>query len=48
MIVERRFLIRSPALFGPDQGFSFVNIAGKAKDPQDRIYEASWGEHNGV
>ena len=36
------------AKVGPDQGFSFVNIAGKAKDPQDRIYEASWGEHNGV
>jgi hypothetical protein len=27
-----------------DTGFSFVNIAGKAKDPQERTYEANWSE----
>ena len=30
------------AKVGPDQGFSFVNIPGQAKDRQDRIYEATW------
>lgn len=27
-----------------DSGFSFVNMAGKAKDPQERTYEANWAE----
>src|SRR5712691_5532074 len=31
------------AKVGTDQGFSFVNIPGQAKNPQDRIYEATWG-----
>lgn len=30
------------AKVGPDQGFSFVNIAGQAKNPKDRTYEATW------
>jgi hypothetical protein len=30
------------AKVGPDQGFSFVDIAGKAKEPQERTYEATW------
>lgn len=35
------------AKVGPDAGFSFVNIAGKPKEPRDRVYEAKWGEHHG-
>ncbi len=30
------------AKVGPDQGFSFVNIAGQPKNPKDRVYEATW------
>jgi len=36
------------AKVGPDSGFSFVKIPEKAKEPQDHVYEATWGEHNGV
>jgi hypothetical protein len=36
------------AKVGPDQGFSFVKIGGMAKQPQDRVYEATWDEHYGV
>lgn len=36
------------AKVGPDQGFSFVNIAVPAKSPRDQVYEATWGEHYGV
>jgi hypothetical protein len=36
------------AKVGPDQGFSFVNIPDSGKQSRDRVYEATWGEHNGV
>jgi hypothetical protein len=32
----------------PDEGFSYLNIAGKPKEPRDRVYEAKWGEHPDV
>ena len=34
------------AKVGSDQGFSFVDIAGTAKEPQDRLYEATWTEQS--